>query len=114
MIHSMTVNQFYPRWLVAREKNQPLILIDVRSLDEYKARHLPGSKLIALNTIMARANEIPKEGDVYLICHAGPRSAQAAHYLEQQLGYSNVINIDGGTQAWANSGYPVEQGVGCE
>jgi len=110
IMDSLTVDQLYPRWLVAREKSHPIALIDVRSPDEFSARHVPGAKLIALNTLMARANEIPKEGDVFLICHSGARSAQAAMYLQQQFGYDNLINIDGGTMAWANGGYPVEQG----
>jgi len=107
---SLTVDQLYPRWLIAREKNSPVALIDVRSPDEFRARHVPGAKLIALNTLMARANEVPKQGDVYLICHSGARSAQAAAYLQQQFGYDNLINVEGGTMAWANGGYPVEQG----
>ena len=90
MFASLSVDQLYPRWLVARENSRPFSLIDVRSPDEYSARHVPGAKLIALNTLMARANEIPKQGDVFLICHSGARSAQAATYLQQQLGYENL------------------------
>jgi len=107
---SLTVDQLYPGWLLAREKNSPVALIDVLSPDEFRARHVPGAKLIALNTLMARANEVPKQGDVYLICHSGARSARAAAYLQQQFGYDNLINVEGGTMAWANGGYPVEQG----
>ena len=111
MIDSITVDQLYPRWLVAREKSRPIEVIDVRSPDEYRKIHLPGAKLMPLSTLMARANEIAKEGDVFLICHSGARSAQAITYLEQQLEFDNLINVDGGTVAWANSGYPVEQGA---
>lgn len=110
MMNMLTVDQLYPRWLVAREKKQPITLIDVRSPEEYRGCHVPGAKLIALNTIMARANEIPKQGDVFLICHSGARSAQALTYLEQQCGFNNLINVTGGTMAWSNSGYPTEQG----
>ncbi|WP_186338978.1 rhodanese-like domain-containing protein [Mariprofundus sp. NF] len=109
-METLTVDQLYPRWLIAREKNEPFALIDVRSPDEYRTVHVPGAKLIALNTIMARANEIPKQGDVFLICHSGARSAQAATYLEQQCGFKNLINVSGGTMAWSNGGYPTEQG----
>ncbi|ATX82147.1 Rhodanese-related sulfurtransferase [Mariprofundus ferrinatatus] len=111
MLDAVTVDQLYPRWLVARENNRPFTLIDVRSPEEYRACHVPGARLISLNTLMSRANEVPKEGDVFLICHSGARSAQAAVYLKQQLGFNNLINVDGGTMAWSNSGYPVEGGV---
>lgn len=108
---SINVDQLYPRWLVARENNRPFALIDVRSPEEFNGGHVPGAKLIALNTLMARVNEIPKSGDVFLICHSGARSAQAQAYLSQQMGYTNLINVDGGTLAWANGGYPVEGGM---
>ncbi len=110
VLDSVTVDQLYPRWLVAREKREPVALIDVRSPEEYQACHVPGAKLISLNTLMARLNEIPKAEDVFLICQSGSRSAQAASYLAQEVGYHNLINVDGGTAAWANGGYPVEEG----
>ena len=111
MVNSLNVNQFYPRWLVAREKNESIQLIDVRSPEEFVSGHVPGAKLISLNTIMARANEIPKQGEVYVICQMGGRSAQAIMYLAQQFGLDNLINIDGGTAAWRQGGYPIEQGA---
>lgn len=111
MLNSLSVDQLYPRWLVARENNRPFALIDVRSPDEYHRAHVPGAKLIPLNALMARANEVPKGEDVCVICQMGGRSAQAISFLTQQFGYDNLINIDGGTAAWMQSGYPVEKGV---
>jgi len=109
MFESMNVNQLYPRWLVAREKGKSFALIDVRSPEEYQSCHVPGAKLIALNTLMARANDFPEQGDVFVICHSGARSAQAADYLAQQCGRTNLTNIEGGTMAWMQAGYPVEK-----
>lgn len=108
MLGTVTVDQLYPRWLIARENRAPFSLIDVRSPEEYQACHVPGAKLISLNALMARSDEIPTKEDVFLICHSGVRSAQAASYLAQELGYHNLVNVDGGTAAWANGGYPVE------
>jgi len=108
MFDSMNVDQLYPRWLIARENGLPFTLIDVRSPDEYQSGHVPGAQLIALNTLMARASDIPKDGDVYLICHSGGRSAQAADYLSRQCGHKNLFNIQGGTMAWLQAGYPSE------
>jgi len=109
MFESMNVNQLYPRWLVAREKGAPFALIDVRSPEEYQAGHVPGAKLTPLNTLMAKVSEFPEQGDVFLICHSGGRSAQAADYLARQCGRSNLININGGTMAWMQAGYPVDK-----
>jgi len=109
MFKKMNVNELYPRWLVATEKGCPITLIDVRSPEEYQAAHVPGATLLALNTLMARVNDIPEQGDVFLICRSGARSAQAADYLARQCGRSNLINIEGGTMAWMQAGYPVDQ-----
>ena len=108
---SVNVNELYPRWLVASEKGAPFQLIDVRGADEYAAGHVPGAMLLPLNTLTARVDEIPADGDVYLICRSGGRSAQAADYLERQCGRVNLINVEGGTMAWAAAGYPVEEGA---
>ncbi|PIP02326.1 MAG: rhodanese-like domain-containing protein [Zetaproteobacteria bacterium CG12_big_fil_rev_8_21_14_0_65_54_13] len=108
MFDSMNVSQLYTRWLVARENGRPLTLIDVRSLEEFQSGHVPGAQLIALNTLMARVSDIPKNEDVFLICHSGGRSAQAADYLARQCGHRNLINIEGGTSAWLQAGYPCE------
>lgn len=110
MMESVNVNQLYPRWLVAKENGSSVQLIDVRSPAEYASAHVPGAKLIPLNALMARANEFPTEGEVYVICQVGGRSAQAIMFLSQQHGFDNLINIDGGTAAWMQGGYPIEKG----
>jgi len=109
MYQNMNVNELYPRWLVAREKNEPINLIDVRSPEEYHSGHAPGAKLMPLNTLTAPVDKIPEDGDVYLICRSGARSAQAASYLARQCGRNNLVNIEGGTMAWVKAGYPVEK-----
>ncbi len=109
MFKTMNVNEFYPRWLIAHEKNEAINLIDVRSPEEYYSGHAPGAKLMPLNTLTARLDEIPQDNEVYLICRSGARSAQAADYLACQCGRSNLINIEGGTMAWIEAGYPVEK-----
>jgi len=40
-------------WLLAREKGEPFALIDVRTPEEYQVGHVPGAKLVSLNTLMA-------------------------------------------------------------
>lgn len=107
MFDRITVDQFYPRWLSVSENNKPGCFIDVRSPDEYGRGHVPGAKLIPLHTLPARSNEIPSDQPVYLICHMGGRSAQAAMFLAQSCGLTNLTNIEGGTSAWISAGYPV-------
>ena len=82
-------------------------LLDVREPWEYMAGHVPGAQLIPLGELEQRVGEVPREGEVLAICHSGQRSLAAAGYL-QHLGYTAVSNVDGGTAAWIERGYPTE------
>jgi rhodanese-related sulfurtransferase len=42
-----------------------------------------------------------------VICAGGYRSSAATSILEQR-GFSNLLNVGGGTSAWIAAGYPVE------
>ncbi len=82
-------------------------LLDVREPWEYLAGHEPGAQLIPLGELEQRVLEVPRNRDVLAICHSGQRSLAAAGYL-RQLGYAAVSNVDGGTAAWIERGYPIE------
>ncbi len=81
-------------------------LVDVRNPDEYAAGHVPGAVLVPMHTVPVRLQDIPRDRTVYLVCAVGGRSGQVAAWLGPQ-GY-DVVNVAGGTQAWAMSGLPVE------
>jgi hypothetical protein len=46
---------------------------------------------------------------IYVICGSGSRGAKACEWFNS-AGYSNVVNVDGGTQAWEEAGLPVVRG----
>ena len=104
MVESISVKDLHPKWEAS------CTIIDVRSPEEYAKGHVPQASLIPLNALVARAGEVPKQGNVYLICHSGGRSAQAAMFLAKEHGHHNLVNVSGGTMAWMQAGYPVEQG----
>jgi len=110
MIDTVSVETLNERWQEAQSNDHEITVIDVRGSEEYVQGHMPVAKLIALNTLPARADEIAREGDVYLICRSGMRSMQAAQFLANDCGYKNVINVTGGTMAWVEAGFPVEEG----
>ncbi|WP_066523902.1 rhodanese-like domain-containing protein [Corynebacterium bouchesdurhonense] len=83
-------------------------LIDVREPTEFSTVHAAGAVNVPLSEFIARAGEIDPDRDIYLICHLGGRSAQAAEYLEQSRGWDNVVNVLGGTDAWLEAGLPTE------
>jgi rhodanese-related sulfurtransferase len=45
---------------------------------------------------------------VYLICRSGARSALAADSLKN-MGFTQVMSVAGGFQAWSDAGYPIER-----
>lgn len=83
-------------------------LIDVREPHEYSAGHLPGAQLIPLNTLPGHAGELDDATPILFVCGVGQRSALAAEYAAA-AGKKNLYNIDGGTEGWVRSGFPVEK-----
>lgn len=72
-------------------------LVDVRTPEEYAAKHVDGAKNIPVDEIDTRLSEIPKDKPVVVYCHSGARSATAAKVL-RGAGY-DVIDI-GGMKNW--------------
>jgi rhodanese-related sulfurtransferase len=81
-------------------------LLDVREPDEWAAGHPPGAHHVPMMQIPTRADEVPTDRDVVVVCRVGGRSAQVVAYLKQR-GFDNVYNLDGGMFAWAAAGRPV-------
>lgn len=83
------------------EKSQHApILLDVREPWEYQICHLANSKLIPMSQIMRAMNELDPQQEHVLICHHGVRSQRVGAFLDQ-AGFSNVVNLQGGINAWA-------------
>ena len=76
------------------------VLLDVRTSDEYRQGHIPGSKNVPLQSISKVASMIDnKSTPIFVHCLSGARSSQATDILKQ-MGYTNVKNI-GGISAYA-------------
>lgn len=88
-----------------RLMQQGALLVDVREQDEYDAVHAEGAQLFALSEFEARAGELPKDRPLVMICRSGARSQRAGEWLLQH-GYSDVVNLQGGTNAWVEDGLP--------
>ncbi|MDB5854100.1 MAG: sulfurtransferase [Herminiimonas sp.] len=86
-------------WLADPARPAPLLL-DVREPWEFETCHLEGARLMPMNTVPARQQELDPEQPVVCICHHGARSMQVAAFLERQ-GFQNVTNLTGGIHAWA-------------
>jgi len=77
-------------------RNTPgAVLLDVRTAQEYREGHIPGSKNVPLQAIDSGAAPAEKKDTpLFVYCHSGGRSRQAVQLLRQR-GYSNVTNIGG-------------------
>ncbi len=76
------------------------LLLDVREPWEFEKCHLDGSILVPMQQVPNTISNFDPEKTTVVICHHGIRSRQVAYYLEQQ-GFDNIINLEGGVEAWA-------------
>ena len=81
-------------------------VIDVRDPFEYASGHVPGALSIPMHLIPLRVEEIPTDGEVFVICAGGNRSWQVCNYLGQRG--IEATNVTGGTHAWAQAGFAVD------
>jgi rhodanese-related sulfurtransferase len=93
-----------------RDAGETHVLVDTREESEWAAGHVAGAVHLSKG-IIERDIEVKvpdKTAKMVLYCGGGYRSALAADAL-QQMGYTNVISLDGGWRAWQQSGLPVEK-----
>ncbi|MBH0188920.1 MAG: sulfurtransferase [Nitrospira sp.] len=91
------------------DRGEQFHFIDVREDHEFAAGHARGARHLGKG-IIERDIETAvsdKEASIVLYCGGGFRSALAADAL-QQMGYGNVVSMDGGIRAWREAGYPIE------
>jgi glyoxylase-like metal-dependent hydrolase (beta-lactamase superfamily II)/rhodanese-related sulfurtransferase len=86
-----------------------LQVVDVRRPPEYASGHVPRAIHAPLSTLAAtiQTPSLDPAKPTAVICAGGFRSSAATSIL-QQNGFTNLLNITGGTTAWINAGYPVE------
>ena len=86
---------------VLKDDDQVLLtLLDVREPWEFGICHIEGSVSIPMNALPERLGELDREQAIVCICHHGVRSLHVGQYLEKN-GFSRVINLVGGVDAWA-------------
>jgi molybdopterin/thiamine biosynthesis adenylyltransferase/rhodanese-related sulfurtransferase len=83
------------------EANGALTVLDVREPFEYEIAHIEGSRLIPLGALAQRVDELERHGEIAVHCKSGKRSAQAVQLL-RRAGFINVVNVEGGIDAWAD------------
>lgn len=88
-------------------------LIDVRTPAEFEEVHLTTARNVPLDRLDISAVMQARKGTasepLYLICRSGSRGQQACEKF-QKAGFSNVVNVEGGTMACVDAGLPVVRG----
>ena len=88
-------------------ENEDIFLVDVHIPQQ---PHIKGTDLfIPFNEIEKRQDQLPQDKNtpIYLYCKGGPMGNAASKTLHQ-LGYKNLINLDGGSLAWKKAGFEFE------
>lgn len=83
-------------------------VIDVREPVEFALGHVPGARLLPLGALKAAPGAVDPSRPIILFCKGGKRAAEAAECL-LQAGFSDVHVVQGGTEAWAGLGLPIER-----
>src|SRR6266513_105510 len=94
------------------QSGDKVVVIDVRDPDEYRDGHLEAATNISRGFLEFRVGTAVTDPSTpgVLYCQTGLRSLLAAKALKE-LGYQNVINLQGGFQKWTQSGLPVMKDV---
>lgn len=82
------------------DSEKGIVLLDVRTKEEYDTGHIKGSILIPVDVLEQEAAKklVDKEAHIFIYCRSGNRSVTAANILIKQ-GYKNVYNL-GGINDW--------------
>jgi rhodanese-related sulfurtransferase len=74
-------------------------ILDVREPWEHELAAIPGARLVPMDQLQWRADEIDPDREVVVYCHHGQRSAAVVQWLRRQG--IPALNLRGGIDAWA-------------
>ena len=91
------------------QKQPSLQIVDVRRPNEYAVGHVPRALHAPLSTLERTIDSLALDPSkpTAVICAGGYRSTTASSIF-QQHGFTDLLNVTGGTGAWVNAGYPLE------
>ena len=96
--------------LVARlSADEDLVVLDVRTPDEYAGGHIPGAINVPHTELGERlaSLDLPVDAEIVVHCERGGRAAAAEEIL-REAGYTDIRDLEGHMQAWRAAGHPVE------
>jgi len=95
------------------QEGRKIDLIDVRTPVEFREVHLETARNVPLDQldpkVLMQARSGSSSDPLYVICKSGGRSQQACEKFVK-AGFTNIVNIEGGTTACITAGLPVVRG----
>jgi rhodanese-related sulfurtransferase len=98
-VSSMTPREFRARW-PDHDGAEDVTLLDVREPHEIAVASIAATVHIPMAQIPGRLEELDRSKTIVVMCHGGIRSMQVAGFLAHQ-GFTNVVNLHGGIDAWS-------------
>lgn len=97
------------------QKDPGLVVLDVRTPEEFAAGHVPGARNVSHDVLASRVEELAAARDqqVVLYCRSGKRSALAEDIL-RKAGFTNLAHLEGDYLAWEAEQRPVERSPAAE
>jgi rhodanese-related sulfurtransferase len=94
----------------SEEIGNDAVLLDVRTPEEFSAGHIAGAVNLDFkaNDFEDKLKSLDKSKDYMVYCAVGGRSGKAA-VLMKDMGFSSITTLEGGLEAWAADGRPVEK-----
>ena len=91
------------------DRGERFYLIDTREDHEFAKDHARGAMHLGKGILERDIESVvpDKQDSIVLYCGGGYRSVLAADAL-QQMGYENVLSMDGGIRAWREAGFPLD------
>ena len=84
--------------------NEPIVLLDTRSVEEFKVSHLHGALFLDYRRFTKhQVDTLNRNVPIVVYCSVGYRSERIGEKLIA-LGFRNVANLYGGIFEWVNKG----------
>jgi rhodanese-related sulfurtransferase len=83
-----------------RDEGAPAALVDVREPWETDICTIPGAALMPLSQFAEHVKSLDASQPIYVYCHHGGRSLQAAMWLRSS-GFPKAVSVKGGIDAWS-------------
>jgi len=82
-------------------ETEKLVILDVRTDEEYESGHIPGAKLIPVQVLSSRINELKKyqTNPILVYCASGGRSPRAVNFLLANS-FTQIYHLDRGISSW--------------